>query len=223
MVEVGGCSWHGDVRVPCEGFGCLVQEGEALVLLPEPGVASRLLLEGQGGELGVDRAGRSAGGCGELDDGGVVAGEGGDVGLAHQHVGGHARIAGALRPFGGAARPRRGGVQVAAVLEEPAGHFAVLGQDLEQRVGVRRSGAGAQSVEHVDLREDGADEPAGAEHLVGVVELVQGAAEVAEDLVVDPGGLLQRPGGPLRVVGGAGQGERGGQCPGGEDLGELSA
>lgn len=48
----------------------LAKQGEALLVLAEVGVATRLLLKRQCGDLGVDPGGRTARGCGELYDGG---------------------------------------------------------------------------------------------------------------------------------------------------------
>jgi hypothetical protein len=70
----------------------------------------------------------------------------------------------------------------------------------EQLVGTRRADAGAQAVKHVDLRENGADEPPRAEHRVGLAELVQNTAEAAENLVVDPAWLHQRTPGPPGII-----------------------
>jgi hypothetical protein len=207
VVQVDGCSWLADVRVVAEDACGLVEQAEASPVLAEAGVAACLLLQGQRGELTVDRSLGPGGSGGELDDCCMVLSEDGDVGLADEHIGGHLAVVSAMRPFGGAAGPVSGGAQVAAVLQEPADCLAVLGHDLEQRLGVWRAGAAAQVVQNVELGQDGADEPSGAEHLVRRVVLIQGTAEVGDDLTVDPGGLVERVGEPVRVVraGGAGQ------------------
>lgn len=61
-LEVVGCAGRGDVGVAGEGVGGLLEEGEAVALVAEAGVAAGLLLESEGGELRVDRAGGAAGG-----------------------------------------------------------------------------------------------------------------------------------------------------------------
>jgi hypothetical protein len=55
-----------------------------------------------------------------------------------EHVCSHLAVTAAACPFSGAPGPVPGGVQVAAVLEEPTDHLTGLGHDLEERSRPRR-------------------------------------------------------------------------------------
>ena len=133
-------------------------------------------------------------------------------------------VTGALRPLSGLPRPAGSSIQVPAVLEQPAAHLAVLAQDAQQRLRLRGPHVPAQRVQHVDLRQDRADQAAGAEHLVRAVILTQGPAEVTQHFRIDPGILLaEHAGQPAGLIGVA----RAGHCcregAGREELTELAA